>query len=62
MKRKESKVCPQCEKEICDDADECRIEWMAEREQDFKDFVADMEEAMIEAKISDTTIEVRRNG
>jgi len=35
---------------------------MAEREQDFKDFVADMEEAMIEAKISDTTIEVRRNG
>ena len=62
MKRKESKVCPQCEKEICDDADECGFEWMAEREQDFKDFVADMEEAMIEAKISDTTIEVRRNG
>ena len=47
MKRKVSKVCPQCEKETCNDAESCRLDWDADRLQDHKDFVADMEESKI---------------
>ena len=52
-------ICPVCEKKTCNDADECRIEWEADREQDFKDFVADMEEALVEAQIRDNVVEVK---
>ena len=41
------KTCIICEKETCDDYDECRIEWLAQCKQDHLDFVSDMEESEI---------------
>ncbi len=53
MKRQVSKVCPQCEKEICDDAESCRIDNLAERERDFDDWVASMEDAIVDRMINE---------
>ena len=40
-------TCPVCELTKCKDEDECYVEHLAQREQDHKDFVADMEESKI---------------
>jgi len=45
MKRATSRICPVCEKTVCKDADDCRVEWEAQRQRDFDDFVADMEDS-----------------
>jgi len=44
---KEPEYCVICHEETCEDYDSCRIEWLAQCEQDHKDFVADMEDSEI---------------
>ena len=43
--------CPVCGETKCKDEETCEIDFRAEREQDHKDFVADMEEHHIETTI-----------
>lgn len=49
---KEPEYCVICHEETCEDYDSCRIEWLAQCEQDHKDFVADMEDSDIAKRMA----------
>ena len=50
---KEPEYCVICHEEQCEDYDSCRIEWLAQCEQDHKDFVADMEDSDIAKRMAE---------
>ena len=52
MLKRQDDVCPVCGLEVCKTIDDCYVDHLAQREQDHKDWVADMEENRVEAAIA----------
>ena len=53
MRKERNEVCPNCLKANCKTPDDCYMDWQAKRQQDFNDWVASMEDAVVDRMINE---------
>ena len=53
MRKERNEVCPNCLKANCKTPDDCYMDWQAKRQQDFNDWVASMEAAVVDRMINE---------